>query len=397
MRNRTRGEYTHAICQVEVSGDTRHWDDFSSSPSLLIAVIQAPSYDGRGLVNLVAEIEHRLTGSSSWSRLDSGASQAIPDASTYVIVLFDGLGVAQLEHPKAASLKGAMVDSLDAPFPTTTSVSLSTIATGLPPSKHGQVSHLTWMEDLGQVVNCLKWVNLAGQSVPHDYGSVLPSPNLWERLRSAGIEPITVQPGDFAASPLTRVLYRGARFEGIWDVEELSTAAAQLAGEPGRLVFAYFPLVDVAGHVYGLGSDEFSDAMNLAVRVWEGISSALPPDTALVGTSDHGLVEFRDEDKLIVRDPRFDDLRLAGDARGVHLWADDATIMDFAAATSGQPTDPLALIGPAPTDEALARLGRRVVMAPADKVILPRGFDRRLRCYHGGLTPDEVRIPLLVG
>ncbi len=360
-------------------------------------MVRTPSHEGRGLVNLIAEIEHRLTGSASWTRLDSDIGQTIPDARTYVLVLFDGLGVAQLEHERAGSVASSMVSSLDAPFPTTTSVSLSTIATGLPPSKHGQIAHLTWMEELGRVVNSLKWVNLAGEAVHFNYESVLPSPNLWERLSTSGVEPITVQPGDFSKSPLTRVLYRGARFEGIWDTEELATATTQLAGEPNRFVFAYFPLVDVAGHVFGLSSDEFSNAMSEAVRLWEQIETSLPRDTTLLGTSDHGLVEFDEADKLIIRDPRFDDLRFAGDTRGIHMWADDESIKDFAAATSGELADPSVLIGPDPTETALARMGRRLVLAPDDKVIIPKGFDKRLRCYHGGLTPDEVSIPLLVG
>jgi hypothetical protein len=36
-----------------------------------------------------------------------------------------------------------------------------------------------------------------------------------------------------------------------------------------------------------------------------------------------------------------------------------------------------------------------VLLAPPDSVILPRGFDKRLRGYHGGLEPIEVDIPLL--
>ncbi len=79
------------------------------------------------------------------------------------------------------------------------------------------------------------------------------------------------------------------------------------------------------------------------------------------------------------------------------MWADDESIKDFAAATSGELADPSVLIGPDPTETALARMGRRLVLAPDDKVIIPKGFDKRLRCYHGGLTPDEVSIPLLVG
>lgn len=357
----------------------------------------SPSYDGHGLANLMAELEGRLTGSRVGNGLDESLATTVPNAETYVLVLFDGLGVAQLEHPAARTLAAGMSGKLHAPFPTTTSVSLATIATGLPPSRHGQIAHLTWMEDVGQVVNCLKWVNLAGEPVPYDYTSVLPSPNLWERLRSVGIEPITVQPGDFASSPLTRVLYRGARFEGIWDIEELATASAQLAAEPGRLIFSYFPLVDVSGHVFGLGSDEFTDAVKMAVRLWEGIAAALPPNAALLGTADHGLVEFSERDKLIIRDSRFDDLRFAGDTRGVHMWADDDVVADFVELTGGSLVDPAALIGPDPSPTALSRLGRRLVLAPDDKALIPKSFDKRLRCYHGGLTPEEVEIPLLVG
>ena len=148
----------------------------------------------------------------------------------------------QLGDPGARTLAASMSGTLQAPFPSTTSVSLATIATGLPPSKHGQVAHLTWMPDVGKVVNSLKWVTTTGEPVPYGYSSVLPSPNLWERLRAAGVEPITVQPGDFSGSPLSRVLYRGARFEGAWDEEDLVTATVQLASEPRRLIFTYVPL-----------------------------------------------------------------------------------------------------------------------------------------------------------
>lgn len=360
-------------------------------------MIDPPMYAGRGLVNLMAELEGRLTSSSAWAELDRDLSGQIPDEATYVVVLFDGLGVAQLEHPEARSLRAAMTGTLEAPFPTTTSVSLATVATGLPPSKHGQVAHLTWMEDVGRVVNCLKWVDMAGDRVAYDYVSVLPKPNLWERVRSEGIEPITVQPGDFAASPLTRVLYRGARFEGIWDIEELAAASAQLAAEPSRLIFTYFPLVDVAGHVYGLGSEEFADAMRLAVRVWESIAVALPSGAALIGTADHGLVEFAERDKLIIRDQRFDDLRFAGDSRGVQMWADDRLVEEFADLADARVVDPAPLIGPDPTDIALSRLGAKLVLPPDDKALIPKGFDKRLRCYHGGLSRAEVEIPLLIG
>jgi hypothetical protein len=356
---------------------------------------KTPSYKGSGLVNLVSEIELRMTGSS----LTAGLTDAsmVPGAETFVLVLFDGLGIAQLEHGSASSFRASLAATLDAPFPTTTSVSLATLASGLTPSRHGQVGHLTWYPDLGKVVNTLKWLSVTGEHVAYDYPSLLPRPNLWERLREAGVEPITVQPGDFAASPLTRALYRGARFEGAWDPEDLVEATVSLAEQPGRFIFTYVPFVDVAGHVTGLGSEEFTDSMKAAAMVWDGIASRLPPGVALLGTADHGLLEVAEEDKILIRDPAFDSLRFAGDTRGVHLWGDLSTMEELATLAGATLVDPSSWLGPDPTEKTLSHLGDRLLIAPPGKAVIPRGFDKRLRCYHGGLMPEEVEIPLLVG
>ena len=273
----------------------------------------SPNYAGGGLSNLVTELESRLIGQGAGIALRPDLAREIPDARTYVVLLVDGMGLAQLDHPAARSMHDANRGMLHAPFPTTTSVSLATMATGRPPSEHGLVSHLAWLEEAGGVVNTLKWVNLAGLPVAHDYASVLPKPNLWERLRAAGVEPITVQPGSFDGSPLSRLLYRGARFEPTWDTFDLVDATVQLAETGRRFIFTYVWQVDFAAHVNGLGSPEFFDAMTLAASVWDGLASRLPPDVALIGTADHGLVEFAEDDKILVRDSRYDSLRFAGD------------------------------------------------------------------------------------
>jgi Type I phosphodiesterase / nucleotide pyrophosphatase len=354
-----------------------------------------PSHDGSGLVNLMAELEWRLGGQAPFPRL--AETGAVPDAATYVLVLFDGLGMAQLEHDAATGLRSALAGSLHAPFPTTTSVSLATVATGLTPSQHGQVAHLTWYPDLGEVVNTLKWVTPSGDPVAYEYGGLLPRPNLWERLRAAGIEPITVQPGEFAGSPLSRAMYRGARFEGAWDAGDLVEATTSLATEPGRLIFTYVPFVDYAGHVFGQGSVEFDEAMRVAVSLWDGMVSGLPPGAAVVGTADHGLMEVAETDKILVRDRVFDSLRFAGDSRGVHVWGEERLVDDLATATGSEVIEPGPLFGPAPSDKTLSHLPPHLLLAPPGKVIIPRGFDKRLRCYHGGLMPEEVDIPLLIG
>lgn len=355
----------------------------------------SPSYDGRGLVNLVAEIEFRLTGSTPSPRLFD--PDLVPEAETYVLVLFDGLGLAQLAHPAARPFRTSLGGSLDAPFPTTTSVSLATVATALPPSRHGLVAHLVWLDEVGQVVNTLKWVNLAGEAVEYSYEELLPRPNLWERLRAGGVQPITVQPGGFDGSPLSRVLYRGCRFEGVWDTAEMVKATLQLAGEPKRLVFTYFPDVDFAGHVFGLESDEFTGSVEVAADLWERIVAGLPPGAALLGTADHGLASFPEDRKRLLRGPGYSGIRFAGDSRGVQMWGDLADMERVAADTGSELADPADLVGPEPTSTALSRLGERVLLPPDHLAVIPKGFDKRLLCYHGGLSRAEVEIPLLVG
>lgn len=356
---------------------------------------KAPSYEGSGLVNLIAEMERRMTGASVFPGLEDPS--AIPVADTYVLVLFDGLGVAQLDNPRAGVFRSSLTGSIESPFPSMTNVSLATVASGLTPSQHGQIAHLTWYPDLGQVVNTLKWVTPAGDPVPYDYASLLPRPNLWERLRNGGIEPITVQPGDFRTSPLTRQMYRGARFEGAWDAADLAEATIALAAEPGRFIFTYVPFVDFAGHVHGQVSDEFDQAMGLAASIWATIIGSLPPGAAVLGTADHGLMEVAETDKISIRDKEFEALRFAGDPRGVHLWGDPDVMGDLAAFTGGELVDPLSPLGPSASEETKSRIGDQLLLAPPGKVIVPRGFDKRLRCYHGGLSPEELSIPLLVG
>lgn len=360
-----------------------------------------PSYGGGGLVNAIAEIEWRLTGTSTSPRLSAPLAAAIPDAPSYVVVLVDGLGDGQLSHPSAASLRSARVGALDTGFPATTSTTLATVATVLPPRSHGVLGHLLWMPELGAVVNTLKWVRLDGRPSGWDTRRLLPRPTLWERLRAAGIEPVTVQPAEFEGSPLSRGLYGDCRFEPVSSVDELVSACVQLAAVPRRLVFAYLPQVDFAAHVWGQASPRYAEALSLVDTAWSRLSARLPDGAALVGIADHGLVDCTESGKILVRDHRFDRLVLYGDPRAILARGDQGLIDELGAATGGRMVTGQALhslFGPPGRDhpELAGRLPDAALLSPPGKAILPRGFDRRLVGYHGGLDPGERRVPLLV-
>ena len=375
-------------------------DPKALTPTLSDGLTKGPDYTGKGLLNLVAEIEVRLTGSSQAKCLTTDLAATIPEAASIILVLFDGLGDLQLDHPGAEVFRRARRGILDAPFPTTTTVSMSTIATGTSPSTHGVIAHLSWFPELGRVVNTLKWVDMSGAAVDYPTGRLLPAPNLWERLTATGIRAVTVQPAGFATTPLTAALYRGAEFVGAETPDEFVARTVEAASAERTLVFTYVPPVDFAAHVFGLESPEYSEAIATAAGIWSGIAERLPSNAVMIGTADHGVPPIAETGKILVRNKLYVPLDFWGDPRAVMVRGSRRLIGRLAAETGAaviEPDEFVPWLGPGPRHKELdRRLPDSVLLAPKGKVILPPGFDKRLVGYHGGLSREEVAVPLLV-
>jgi hypothetical protein len=396
-----------------------------------MASITVSDYSGGSLVNLVAELEHRLIGSSASPRLHNDLATHIPEALTYVLFLFDGLGTLQLDHPAAAPFAGALKASLDSPFPATTTVSLATVATGLPPSQHGLLGYQLWLPEVDQVVNTIKWTTLWGKSVtghqppatsqsrklsprPKDGGTrseatqegssleydttgFLPSPNLWERLRTGGAEPITVQPGNFMGTPLSKALYRGCRYEPAFTVDESVDATIQLSSEPGRLILTYLPHVDFAAHVHGQNSQEYAAAVATAADAWERVATHLPDGATMVGTADHGHVDFPKHHQIKIPKSDHADRIFYGDGRAMFVKGEGASLADGLPASWIPIEEMIDWWGPGPRHLAFGgRAPDGVLVADDDILLLHSRSDDRMIGNHGALTDAERLIPLLV-
>jgi hypothetical protein len=357
--------------------------------------MRLPDYAGGGLGNLVAELERRLVGRANGPALRDELGAAIPEADSYVLVLFDGLGDHQLGHPEAAALANARRAVIDAPFPTTTTVSLATLATGLPPAGHGLLGYQLWIPEVDLVVNTIKWITLWGDPIPYDYRSFLPSPNTWERIAAGDAEAIVLQPADFEGSPLTETLYRGARFEGYRDEADSIEAAVVLAAPPGRLIVLYVPHVDFAAHVWGQDSDGYAAALAIAAEIWERLADRLPDGTVAVGTADHGHVDVPPERRVAIPKGEHTGRTFYGDGR-VMFVRGEPPAADLPA--RWVPLDDMeGWWGPGPRHPSFAdRVPDGVLVADDGTALLHRFSDTRLIGQHGGLTPEEIEVPLLV-
>ena len=328
-------------------------------------------------------------------RLHPHLADLIPIGESYVLFLFDGLGAMQLGNPAAAALAASQRATIDSPFPSTTTVSLATIATGLPPAQHGLLGYQLWLPETGVVVNTIKWTTLWGEPVDYDTSVLLPSTNLWERLSAAGREPITVQPGNFSGTKLSAALYRGCRFEPAYTVEEIVEAAAQLAGEPGRLILAYIPHVDFAAHVYGQRSTEYRVALTTVADAWHRATHLVPPAATLLGTGDHGHVDF--DRQVKIAKPDHADRTFYGDGRAMFVIGEGESLAQSLPATWVPAGAMDGWWGPGPHHSSFEeRSPDGVLIADDDTLLLHRHSDDRMVGNHGALTDAERLIPLLV-
>jgi predicted AlkP superfamily pyrophosphatase or phosphodiesterase len=297
----------------------------------------------------------------------------------------------------ATDLAAACRGVLDAPFPSTTTVSLATVATGLAPSQHGLIAYKMWMPDHDHVVNTIHMTTRWGESIDGiDYGSLLPTPNLWERLTGAGVEPIVVQPGNFERTPLTQTLYRGARFEGYWNPDEAVDVTLDVAAVDGRLVFLYVPHIDFAAHVAGQDSDDYAEAMRVASTIWRRLAEGLPTDVGLFGTADHGHVDVEPDARCRVDEDGFNNSFISEDGRVLFIHGDPTPIVDLIDPTSVRVEASAGWWGPEPVHPRFAeRTPDSIVFLPPRTAMLSRHSNDRLIGYHGGVTAQEREIPLL--
>ena len=104
-------------------------------------------------------------------------------------------------------------------------------------------------------------------------------------MAAAGVEPIVLQPLGFDGTSLTRVLYRGCRWEAYSDAGEAVAAALQLSRPARRLVTLYLPQVDFAAHVGGQCSKMYATALREVAGIWQRVADRLPAGVVMVMAS----------------------------------------------------------------------------------------------------------------
>lgn len=401
-----------------------------------------PNYGGGSFADIPAFVQQVLAGKVA-ATLQLAGWQGDGQRFKRVVTLFvDAFGWRFFERFQDHALlrrfaNAGSVTKLTSQFPSTTSAHVTTLYTGLPVGQHGVYEWFYYEPQVDRMIAPLLF-SYAGDDDRESLqragvagSAILPSGQVSRALAAEGVRSYLLQPREFFNSTYTQQMSDTARMIPYLTMPEgLATITQTLRNvtDPTWVV-GYFGMFDAICHLYGpeaAQSDAELEAILTLIERWlvRDILGKFD-DTLLMIIADHGQIET-DPTTILYLDqtPAFARLRplLRTNQRGEFL-APAGSCRDFFVHAQAEHLDAAQAVltsivreraevrrvdamiedgyfGPgAVSDTFRARVGNLVVLPYAGESVYWLGdgrFKQKYYGHHGGLTPQEMEIPLLL-
>ena len=383
-----------------------------------------PDYQGGSIANLMASLAQACGAPpGACPPLRAAPATDLGTATNLVLLVVDGLGydlLAENPGPLAPYLQGCLTSV----FPTTTAAAIPTFMTGLPPSQHGLTGWHMWLREVGNLLAILPLSARPGAPArqPLPPPDALPARLFRHPTLYAGLQrpSYVVAPRYIVHSPFNRYHSQGAArlpYYGLAGPEGLFDTLSGVLAKPGeKFVYGYWPDYDSTAHAHGCRSPEALAALAAFSQTFvEWLREHQGSDTLVLVTADHGFIDSPPERRIALADhPVLADclsLPLCGERRSAWCYLKPGKAATFEAYVAKH-LDHAALavprtrllaegwFGPGPAHPELAsRIGDYALLMRDDWTLydtLPGEKPLDLLGMHGGLSPAEMRVPLLV-
>ena len=385
-----------------------------------------PRYDSGGFAGLPGRITDLLTGPQKYEAV--------------VLFLIDGFGWRffekfQREPFLKTVAKLGQVEKLSAQFPSTTAAHITTLHTGQPVGEHGIFEWIYYEPLLDAIIAPLLF-SFAGtfqrdtlKQARVKPQRLYPNSTLYQALKQQGVTSTIFQHREYTPSTFSDVVFRGARAIGYKSLPEALVNLAE-ALEKSTLP-SYFVLynekIDAIGHEYGPNSAQTgAEIQSFLMSMEKVFLKALKGShrkTLFLLTADHGQAETDPQTTVYLnREPRFAGFEkfLRTNRAGEPLVPGGSARDFFLYIRPGMVEEAQAFLTPRLEEQAEVRkvadlmaegyfgplLSPRFCARAGDLVILPyryesvwwyekNKYEQRYFGHHGGLTPQEMEIPLL--
>ena len=379
-----------------------------------------PDYQGGSIVNLLSSIIHSLGGASPHPGLKVLDPGLFDRAPRIVYLLLDGVGYNQLTRFMAAGGGGRFFskhpfERITTVFPSTTAAAVTTFSTGATPAEHGVLSWHLHFHDLGLVGAVLPGRTLTGTRMIRDDYNLRRYLGLPSYLSSLRRHKRLLSFGTLGQSAYSNA---GTRWNGYGAYRTLAGMERQtvrFAREGGRgVAYVYWPLYDTLCHAKGVQARETrSHLAEIDASLGRLTSRLAGTGTLLLVTADHGVVDSPPPKRIdLAAVPGLLDclaLLPAGDGRQVSCFVRpgrvgrfhdvlDRHLAEACVCITGEELLESGLLGPGRPHSALrSRVGDYVLLARDDYAFQVAASLTKARVHkgnHGGLSSDEVHVPL---
>ncbi|MBU0493225.1 MAG: alkaline phosphatase family protein [Chloroflexi bacterium] len=401
-----------------------------------------PNYEGYSVANIGPTVAQLLGGQipggvampdAAWADLAAGVQRV-------VLIVLDAVGYAQLARLldtdadlgilRRLSQAGRLFP-LTSVFPSTTTAVLTSLWTGRTPAEHGLIGYVLFLRELGVTADMIRLVprgrdkDGCGRDTLLDWGlspeDFLAVPGLAQTLADDGIVTRSVIRKEYLGGFLSRLHYRGVtEMSGHLDAADMWVCLREMlqAHRDERLYLsAYWGAVDTISHERGPYSPHWDAALrNLTYSLEREFLAPLSPadrqGTLLLITADHGQIVTPLERTIYLQQhPALLDALVmspTGEPRVPYLYVRPgrvAEVKDYFAEHLAHAFVTLdadtvissGLLGHEPVMPAVPyRLGDVVAIARDDWILYDRPKEPDMIGRHGGLTPGEMLVPMLM-
>ena len=403
-----------------------------------------PLYDSYCFSNLPATIDFLLTGQKS-PMLPLDVLGNLPTKYDTVIFFFiDAFGWRFFERyaEKYAFLKTVssqgVVSKLTSQFPSTTAAHVTCMHTGLNVGQSGVYEWNYYEPLVDDIISPLLFSYARDKTLRDTVKKAsispkqfFPNQTFYQTLQSRGVASHILQYQSYTPSTYSDIVFQGATVHPYTTLQDaLTTLTHLLVNQPQTAptyYFFYFDRIDAACHNHGPFSRQFEDEVErllttLAQTFYKSVRGKTG-NTLLMMSADHGQVEVDPRKtyylnrqvpgirRYLKTNQRANLLVPAGSARDMFLHVKDecvdTLILDLQKRLAGRAevyrtSELLAqnFFGRQPPSRLLLdRIGNVVILPYKHESVwwYEEGvFSMHFYGHHGGLTPEEMEIPLLL-